>query len=182
MDNVLNKNLQRCSEMLHDLNMQLLMAAHVKYDGESVPGEDPLSKACELLQSAIVLVDGEVQHSMTFLLLKANGELSRVDLPIGESSEAFNSRVKKLIGCEYYEVVSIKDGFYFLVDELGKVVDPPKPINPKASLFYPGSLHGDPIVGDVLIGKHGYVDGEPDVVGLDEDELKHFEEMFKIIF
>ena len=181
MDNFLNKKLQRCSEMLHDLIMQLLMVLHVKYDGEFVLGGDPLSKACDLLESAFVLVDGEVQHSMTFLLLKANGELSRVDLPIGESSETFNSRVKELIGCEYYEVVSIKDGFYFLVDELGKVVDPPKPTNPKASFFYPGSLHGDLIVGDVIIGKHGYVDGEPDVVGLDEDELKHFEGMLESI-
>lgn len=179
MDKVFNQNIIRCSDMLHELHMQLLMAAHVKSEDEALPGEDPLSKAVELIEAVIPLVDGEIEHSKTFLLLKANGELSRVDLPIGESSEAFNSRVKELIGCEYYELVSIKGGFYFLVDELGKVVDPPKPINPKASLFYPGSLHGDPIVGDVLIGKHGYVDGEPDAVGLDEDELKHFEGMLE---
>ena len=61
-----------------------------------------------------------------------------------------------------------------LVDDMGKVSDPPKRINPLASMFYPGTNYGDPIVGDVLLGKSGLFNGEPDVTGLFDPALNHF--------
>ena len=174
----MNKKIEMLSENLHDIFMELLMVAHMRAKEAEVEEEDPFVKAAELISAATELVDGEVKHSSTFLLLKANGEYSRIELPIGEDAHVFNERVHELIGCELYEVVSIRDNFFFLVDERGKLGADPKPINKKASLFYPGLLVGDPIVGDVLIGKRGYVNGESDIVGLDEEALSHFEGIF----
>lgn len=165
--------IRMASSHLHDLYLHLLSIAHLRAD-ERETDEDPLFAACEKIADALPIVDGEVVHSNTFLLLKANGELSRVNMPVGDAG-AFNSRVHELINCKYYEVVNIKPDYYFIVDELGKVTDPPKAINKKASLFYPGSNFGDPIVGDVIIAKEGYVCGDPDAVGLDEEDLCHFE-------
>ena len=179
MNKKIEKHICNASSDLHDLYMLLLSIAHLRA-GEKETDDDPLFAACELISEALPIVDGEVVHSNTFLLLKANGELSRVNIPVGDA-EAFNDNVHKHLGCQYYELVSIKNDFYFIVDELGKITNPPKPINKKASLFYPGTNYGDPIVGTVLIGKHGYVNGEPDAVGLDEDDLKYYEGFFNSI-
>lgn len=170
----MNKELEKISNKQHELKLALYMLAYERAEHEESEKQDPLITAAELIEQALEIVDKEVVHSNTFLLLKANGEISRVTLPIGDA-EQFNSRVHELLKCTYYELVSIKGDCYFIEDELGKVCAEPKPINKKASLFYHGTNFGDPIVGDVIIAKHGYVNGEPDAVGLDENELKYFE-------
>ena len=175
MKKYFNEELINISENLHALTMSLAGLVIERYDDASEE-TDPLSEAVELLEKAELVVDGEIEHSETYLLLKADGTYSRVNIPYPE----FNDNVHTLIDCEYFEVVRIREKFYFVVDELGKVRENPKPVNPKASLFYPGMLHGDMIVGDVLIGKHGYVDGEADIVGLSEDELKYFESLIEV--
>ena len=43
-----------------------------------------------------------------------------------------------------------------------------KKLNPIASHFY-----GSGMVGDVVIMKEGFRDGEPDIVGLDDDEVQY---------
>lgn len=168
-----NDKIIQISEQLHDLTMSLATLVIERYDDTSEE-EDPLGQAVDLLTQAELIVDGEIEHSETYLLLKADGTYSRVNIPYPE----FNDNVHKLIGFEWFELVSIRDKFYFVVDECGKLYKEPKPVNKKASLFYPGMLHGDMIVGDVLIGKHGYVDGEADIVGLSEEDLKYFESFF----
>ena len=115
--------------------------------------------------------------SVTYLLVKVDGSVSRVEIEDGE----FNNRVHTLIDCKYYELVSIKGGFYMVVDECGKILAEPKPVNYKCSMLYPGTPHGDPIVGDVVIGKIGYDFGEPDMTGLDEEELKFLERFFESV-
>lgn len=176
MNNSQNEKLIELDEKLHELTMLIACLALERYDDASEE-PDPLGEAVELLTKAELIVDSQIEHSETFLLLKANGKHSRVNIPYPE----FCENAYKLVDCESFELVSIREKFYFVVDELGKVRENPKPVNPKASLFYPGSLHGDMIVGDVLIGKHGYVDGEADIVGLSEDELKYFESFFEVI-
>ncbi len=165
-----NDLLIEISERLHELTMSLATLVIERYDDTSEE-LDPLGKAVELLTEAELIVDGEIEHSETYLLLKADGTYSRVNIPYPE----FNENVHKLIDCDCFELVGIRDKFYLVVDECGKLYKEPKPVNKKASLFYLGSLHGDMIVGDVLIGKHGYVDGEADIVGLSENELKWYE-------
>ena len=171
-----NQILTEISKKLHELTMLLASVCLGRYD-DSSEITSTLSGAVDLLTQAELIVDGAVVHSTSYLLLKANGECSRVEIPYDE----FNERIHELIGCEYYELVSFKDDFYFAVDELGKCYKQPKPKNVKASLFYPGMLAGDFIVGDVIICKHGYVNGESDMVGLTEDELEYFEKIFRMV-
>ena len=171
-----NDKIIEISEKLHEITMCIAGLVIERYDDTSEEN-DPLGQAVELLSQAELIVDGEIEHSETYLLLKAVGTYSRVNIPYPE----FSDNVHTFIDCEYFELVSIREKFYFVVDELGKVRENPKPVNPKASLFYPGMLYGDMIVGDVLIGKHGYVDGEADIVGLSEDELKYFESFIEVM-
>ena len=81
-------------------------------------------------------------------------------------SERFNDTVHELLDCDYFEPVYCHIGYVLLVDEVGKLKDPPKPVNFRASGFYPGSMYGDPIVGDVIVCTEGMRDGEPDFVPL----------------
>lgn len=175
----MKKEIEKISNKLHDLKLSLYMVACGR-EGYTPENEDPLVKAAELIEKALALVDKEFSHSNTFLLLKTTGEISRVTMPLGDADK-FNSKVHELLNCEYYELVSIKGDCYFIVDELGKVCKPAKEINRKASLFYPGTNFGDPIVGDVIIAKHGYVNGELDAVGLDEKDLRYFEDLINSI-
>lgn len=74
-----------------------------------------------------------------------------------DSCSGFNDDVHRLIDCDCYEQVYIKnDDIVFLVDESGKIKNPPKPINVRASEFYPGTMYGDPIVGDVIVCSLGF--------------------------
>ena len=60
----------------------------------------------------------------------------------------FNERIYQLINCDFYEAVYIHSDLIMLVDETGKLTG--KPLNVRASMFYPGTAYGDPIVGDVV--------------------------------
>lgn len=114
----------------------------------------------------------------TYLFVKADGSVSRVDVP----HEEFNENVHRLIDCSIYELVHVPGNFYLVVDENGKILEVPKPVNIMALMLYPGTPHGDPIVGDVLIGRLGIVDGEPDMVGLTDAELEMLETYFSKIY
>ena len=162
------------SNLLHELKVRLFNLAYYREEEKVMVERDPLYVASRLMDSVIKLVDKEVVHSNKFLLLTADGKLSRVEIPL-EEPDVFNERVHQLLDCKYYELVSIGKDFYFIVDELGRRFGTQKPINKKASFFYPGTDCGEPIVGTVLIGKHGYVNGEPDAVGLHADDLYYFE-------
>ena len=61
-------------------------------------------------------------------------------------------------------VQTIIPGLYLLIDDNGKIIDPPKPINTPASLLYPGYPFGDCIVGHAILAGVGMRDGEPDIV------------------
>lgn len=52
------------------------------------------------------------------------------------------------------------------------------PLNPLGSALYGTQLHGQPIVGNIVIVKDGYYDGEPDVVGMTEDEAQKLGDKF----
>ena len=114
----------------------------------------------------------------TYLHLKVDGSFQRVDI----ANPDFNDEVHRLVNCKWYELVHLPGDYYLVVDELGRVCEKPKDVNVLASMLYPGTPHGDPIVGDVLIGKLGYVNGESDMVGLSEEELKTLEEYFSAIY
>ena len=57
------------------------------------------------------------------------------------------------------------------------------PINPVASYLYGMDIHGQPIVGNVIILKKGYFEDEPDIVGIPDDEAETIiETLNKTIF
>lgn len=52
------------------------------------------------------------------------------------------------------------------------------PLNPLGSVLYETFLHGNPIVGNIVILKEGFVEGERDFIGLDDDDIKFLGAMF----
>ena len=76
----------------------------------------------------------------------------------------FSDGIYAAIDCYIFEHVYVGSDLVLIVDECGKIKDPPKPINLRASMFYSGTRFGDPIVGDVIFAFMGIRDGEPDIV------------------
>lgn len=60
--------------------------------------------------------------------------------------------------------------YMMLVNDEGLLHD--LPMNTVGSFFYQTHIHGHPIVGNIILMKDGYRDGERDIVGLDEDEAE----------
>lgn len=113
------------------------------------------------MKNKYILIPADLSVPCTFVEID--------DVPDDDAREfpevnRFNERVYQLIHCDYYEPVYIYSDLIMLVDETGKLTD--KPINVRASMFYPGTAYGDPIVGDVLLCSLKWVvtvmdDGEP---------------------
>ena len=91
-------------------------------------------------------------------------------------------QIKQLINIEWAEIVLtiLKDedphrDYCLIVDEVGKLKeDWVERINPRASQFYAGTMHGDPIVGDVVLCAREWTEsfGECDLAGLTLPEAK----------
>ena len=80
----------------------------------------------------------------------------------------------KVIGCDSLENVrTIIPDMCLIVDECGKIKDPPQRVNEVASFFYAGSNMGyDPIVGPAILASIGLVDGEFDWIPLEDRQLE----------
>ena len=104
---------------------------------------------------------------MKFLLVRTDNTCEILEI---EQSKLFDT-IQSIIKCEWIECVHL-GSIILMVDELGKLYETPKPINPGCSFIYPGTPYGDPIVGDVVIGEFGYVDGGPDIVGLSDKRIE----------
>lgn len=87
-----------------------------------------------------------------------------------------NEQIHRLLNCEIFECVYLADDVMLIVDESGNIISPPKSINLRASVFYPGFFNSDPIVGDVLVACEGFYDGEPDIVPLSQDLIEFFDQ------
>ena len=110
---------------------------------------------------------------------------NRVDDSIEASGRVLDD-IKKLIDIDMAEIVYLstvvnKDDphrdYCLIVDEVGKCKDGwEERINIRASLFYPGTAHGDPIVGDVAFCAREWTDsfGECDLTGLLKGEIIGF--------
>jgi hypothetical protein len=57
-----------------------------------------------------------------------------------------------------------------MVNEEGLLLD--LPTNLLGSILYGTPIHGQYICGDIVFVKDGYHDGEPDVVGMDNNEAQ----------
>lgn len=62
----------------------------------------------------------------------------------------------------------LEEPLCMIVNDEGRLIG--LPINPCGCGLYGTWRHGSPIVGDLVIMKHGYRNGEPDIVGLSDEE------------
>ena len=107
---------------------------------------------------------------MKAIVVTADRAVRMEDVP--ENGEVLYRIVRKAIG-GYMENVypkGLPDGFVMVVDEEGKLKG--KPINAIGSALYQSHLHGDFIVGDVIILKLGTYQGEHDIVGIPDEEAE----------
>lgn len=92
---------------------------------------------------------------------------------IEENGKPLYELIRKELDCNLTEYVypkSFPKNIVMIVDEEGKLKG--KPTNNLASVLYESFIHGDFIVGDVLVLKIGEYNGEPDVVGLEDYETE----------
>lgn len=113
-----------------------------------------------------------------FLKIQVNGCMECLNI----DRDKFSDSIHRLIDCDIWEGVPVHvpgiGSFYMMLDENGKIKNPPKKVNALATLLYNNSL--DYIVGDVIIGELKYVPSdepdipeELDVCPIDADKLSH---------
>lgn len=102
-----------------------------------------------------------------YLVLYPDGDLRWIHCQHQDILKCFRDS----IGCEWLEHVTLPYGFGCVVDECGKIKQDPQPVNPFASLMYPGAPFGDPLVGSVVFVREGLYQGEWDWVPLQERDL-----------
>ena len=98
---------------------------------------------------------------------------SNLIFPVEWPTDFSFSWVEKLIGCDMIEIVrpeKLPRKFVMLIDEEGKLK--PNSINPICSWLYGTEHHGDPIVGNAMIVKETFVNGEMDFCGMTVEELE----------
>ena len=79
----------------------------------------------------------------------------------------------------YIEIVhpmGLVDPLVMIVNEEGLLKELPE--NLLGCLLYGTHMHGHPIVGNIVVMKTGFVGGEPDIVGLDDEEADQLAEHF----
>lgn len=90
--------------------------------------------------------------------------------------EDFEEPLYKTVGAavggyiEHVRPMRLKEPFCMIVNEEGRLRN--LPINLAGSFFYGTDFHNEPIVGNIVIMKDGYRNGEPDIVGLDDTEIE----------
>lgn len=106
-----------------------------------------------------------------FLVFPVSGDPYVLQL---ENHDDLLDQSYQIIGCRGVEFVHCGP-FIMLVDEVGAICNPPKPLNNVASALYPGSDYGYMIHGVAILGKQGFYAGEPDVVGLSPSVLSQLQ-------
>lgn len=90
-----------------------------------------------------------------------------------------NDVIHDALDGSFYEIVrcrSLPHKFLMLVDDCGLLYG--LPINAVASELYGVRIHGCPIAGPAVFMREDMVDGEPDIVGLTEEDTA---ELFRIM-
>ena len=90
--------------------------------------------------------------------------------------EEFNGSLYKTVGAvvggciERVHPMRLARPLCMIVNKDGRILG--LPVNYIGSFFYGTDQHGEPIVGNIVIMKDGYRNGEPDIVGLDDSEVE----------
>jgi hypothetical protein len=78
---------------------------------------------------------------------------------------------------EIVKPVGLKPPFVMVVNDEGLLLD--LEVNALGCVLYGTLAHGHPIVGDIVIMKLGIVNGEPDLVGLEDQQAVELQGLFK---
>ena len=110
---------------------------------------------------------------MIALLVNTKNEIRRV-----EYDPPHYDVIQKAVGgwCEHVHPMGLDRPYSMMVNEEGLLLG--LPMNRLGSELYGTPTHGQPIVGDVIFLKDGYDGGEPDVVGMTEDEAQALGDKF----
>ena len=71
---------------------------------------------------------------------------------------------------EHVRPIRLEEPFCMIVNEEGRLRGLPR--NLTGSFLYGTDIHCEPIVGNIVIMKDGYRNGEPDIVGLTDEEIE----------
>lgn len=104
---------------------------------------------------------------MYALVVSANNEIRRI-----EYDAPHYDILREAVGGYYEHVhpIGLNRPYSMMVNEEGLMLN--LPMNLLGSVLYGTMLHGQPIVGDIVFVKDGYHDGEPDVIGMEADEVQ----------
>lgn len=110
---------------------------------------------------------------MVGLFVTTDNEMSTV-----EYDTPHYDAIQNAVGGWYEHVhpMGLERPYCMMVNEEGLLRN--LPLNRLGSLLYGTPQHGQPIVGNILFLKDGYHGGEPDVVGMTEDEVQRLGDKF----
>ena len=110
---------------------------------------------------------------MIALVVNTRNEIRRV-----EYDPPHYDVIKEAVGGWYEHVhpMGLDRPYSMMVNEEGLLLG--LPMNRLGSELYGTPRHGQPIVGDIVFLKDGYDGGEPDVVGMTEDEAQRLGDKF----
>ena len=83
-------------------------------------------------------------------------------------------------GIEIVRPRLLKQPFCMIVDDEGLLKQ--KPLNVVGSFLYETLSHGCPIVGTIVFMKEGFRNGEPDIIGLENEDVQYLTNMFNQFF
>lgn len=161
------KELYMLSDELHEqmISIALITTLYPEHKEE-------LHKAYLSLENVTKSIDSLIKPRDTFLLIHEDGSYATVQLPITNPTE-FNDTVHRILDTDTYELATINTNYYLIVDEIAKIKSPSRGLNKAATKLFIGNKY-DYIAGPAIVGRKAYIDGEPDMVGLDDDELNSF--------
>lgn len=100
------------------------------------------------------------------------------EMRVQEFSEPVHKSIGDAVGgwIEIVRPVRLKRPYCMIVNEEGVLLK--LPINSFGSFLYGMDYHGDPMLGDIVLLKEGInSDGEPDILGLNEQDIKYLCDM-----
>lgn len=100
------------------------------------------------------------------------------EMRVQEFSEPAHKSIGEAVGgwIEIVRPVRLKSPYCMIVNEEGVLLN--LPINSFGSFLYGMDYHGNPILGDIVLLKEGIdSDGERDILGLDEQDIKYLRDM-----
>lgn len=118
---------------------------------------------------------------MKGIVISTANKIQTTEIP--ENGHPLYDLVRGVVGGHMENVYPrrLDSNLIMVVNEEGLLMD--LPVNPVASYLYGMDIHGQPIVGNVIILKKGYFEGEPDIVGIPDDEAETIiETLNKTIF